>query len=147
MSESSLPDLELPDLEGGGARGAFSAAATRIMAYWADECARDLDRLMAHFTRDAEVVTPDGVFRGREAVASLYQKSFDSFPGLTVDVRAGFVGHGAHCFEYSAVLSDSADNRWLIEGINLMRLERGLISHLRSFEDAPRRLEAGAAPR
>ena len=147
MSESSLPDLELPDLEDGGAGGAYAAAAARIMAYWADECARDLDRLMAHFTRDAEVVTPDGVFRGREAVASLYQKSFDSFPGLTVDVKAGFVGHGAHCFEYSAVLSDGEDNRWLIEGINLMRLERGLISHLRSFEDAPRRLEAGAAPR
>ena len=86
MSESSLPDLELPDLEDGGAGGAYAAAAARIMAYWADECARDLDRLMAHFTSDAEVVTPDGAFRGREAVASLYQKSFDSFPGLTVDV-------------------------------------------------------------
>ena len=93
---------------------------------------------MTHFTNDAEVVTPEGTVRGREAVASLYKKSFDAFPGLKVDVKAAFVGRGAHCFEYSAVLSDTADNCWLIEGVNLMKLEHGLISSLRSFEDAPR---------
>jgi len=43
-----------------------------------------------------------------EAIASLYKKSFDAFPGLTVDVKAIFAGRGAHCFEYSAVLSDAA---------------------------------------
>jgi hypothetical protein len=122
------------------ADAAFATAEARIRAYWADECARDLDRLMAHFTSDAEVVTPDGTFRGREAVAALYRKSFESFPGLTVDVKAGFVGRDAHCFEYSAVLSDAAATDWLVEGINLMKLKGGLISSLRSFEDAPRRL-------
>jgi hypothetical protein len=140
MSKDSLADLELLELWSGDARGAFSAAKARIIAYWADECARDLDKLMAHFTGDAEVVTPEGTFRGREAVASLYRKSFDDFPGLKVDVRAGFVGRGGHCFEYSAVLSDAADNHWLVEGVNLMKLEHGLICSLRSFEDAPRRL-------
>src|SRR5262245_327279 len=119
---------------------AFAAAEARIRAYWVDECARDLDRLMAHFTGDAEVITPDGTFRGREAVAALYRKSFESFPGLTVDVKAGFVGRDAHCFEYSAVLSDADATGWLVEGINLMKLKGGLISSLRSFEDAPRRL-------
>jgi hypothetical protein len=119
---------------------AFAAAEARIRAYWADECARDLDKLLTHFTGDAEVITPDGTFRGREAVVALYQKSFESFPGLTVDVKAGFVGRDAHCFEYSAVLSDTAATDWLVEGINLMKLRDGLISSRRSFEDAPRRL-------
>jgi hypothetical protein len=140
MIEGSVPDLELLELCDGDARRAFSAAMARIMAYWADECARDLDKLMTHFTSDAEVVTPEGTFRGREAVAAVYRKSFDTFPGLKVDVKASFVGRGAHCFEYSAVLSDAADNHWLIEGVNLMKLENGLISSLRSFEDAPRRI-------
>jgi hypothetical protein len=45
------------------------------------------------------------------------------------------------------VLSDAADNHWLIEGINLMRLEHGLISSLRSFEDAPRRISTAGAGR
>ncbi len=143
MSNARSPDLELRELCSGVTDEGLSAAAARIMAYWADECARDLDKLMTHFTTDAEVVTPDGRFRGRAAVASLYKKSFDSFPGLTVDVRAAFAGRGAHCFEYSAVRSDTANDRWLIEGINLMHLEDGLISRLRSFEDAPRRLASG----
>ena len=140
MSRDGFPDSELLESCSGDARGAFAAATAQIVAYWADECARDLEKLMTHFTGDAEVVTPDGVFRGREEVASLYKKSFDAFPGLKVDVKASFAGRGAHCFEYSAVLSDAADNHWLIEGVNLMKLEHGLISSLRSFEDAPRRI-------
>jgi hypothetical protein len=143
LSGDTLSDLERRDLCGGNAGAAFAAAEARIVAYWADECARDLDKLMTHFAPDAEVVTPEGSFRGHQAIASLYKKSFDSFPGLDVDVKAGFAGHGAHCFEYSAVLADAAANRWLIEGINLMKLEDGLISFLRSFEDAPRRVSTG----
>jgi hypothetical protein len=143
MSKDSLPDADLLQLCSADTRGSFSTAKARIIAYWADECARNLDRLMTHFTGDAEVVTPEGTFRGREAVASLYGKSFDSFPGLRVDVKAAFVGRDAHCFEYSAVLSDAADVRWLVEGVNLMKLEEGLICSLRSFEDASRRLSTG----
>src|SRR5262249_6346794 len=126
MSRVNLPEFEHLALCSGDARASFSAAAARITAYWVDECARNLDKLMTHFTDDAEVVTPDGAVRGHAAVAALYKKSFDSFPGLAVDVKAGFVGQDAHCFEYRAVLSDAADNHWLIEGVNLMKLEHGL---------------------
>jgi hypothetical protein len=143
MITDSQADSEILALCNGEAGGSFAAAKARIVAYWVDECARDLDKLMTHFTGDVEVVTPDGIFRGREAVASLYRKSFDSFPELKVDLKAGFVGRGAYCFEYSAVLSDAADTHWLVEGVNLMKLEQGLISSLRSFEDAPRRLSTG----
>jgi hypothetical protein len=144
MSKEGRPDLELREICSAESRGPLADATARIVAYWGDECARDLDKLMTHFTSDAEVVTPDGVYRGHAAVAALYRKSFDDFPGLSVDVKASFVGRGAHCYEYRAVLRDGADNRWLIEGVNLMKLERGLISRLRSFEDAPRRLAAGS---
>jgi hypothetical protein len=136
----ATPPLELREVCGGRALEDYSAAKARIIAYWDDECARNLDKLLTHFTRYAEVITPDGAVRGQAAVAALYRKSFDAYPGLTVEMKAGFAGDGAHCFEYSAVLSDAARNRWLIEGINLMRLEGGLIASLRSFEDAPRRM-------
>jgi hypothetical protein len=143
MSKDGAHDLELREVWSGDVREEFSAATRRIIAYFADECSRNLDKLLAHFTGDAEVVTPDGVYRGRDAIAAVYRKSFSDFPRLSVDVKAGFVGGGAHCYEYRAVLSDAADNDWLIEGINLMKLEGGLISSLRSFEDAPRRISAG----
>jgi hypothetical protein len=138
----SSSDPLSPDPDGADPRRAFFEAKARITAYWEDECARDLTKLMTHFTCDAEVITPGGAHRGYEAVATLYKKSFDDFPVLIVDIKAGFAGRGAHCFEYSAVLSDVAGNRWLVEGINLMKLKRGLISSLRSFEDAPLRLGA-----
>ncbi len=138
----AVANLELPEVWSGSAHAEFTAATSRILAYWSDECARDLNRLMAHFTRNAEVITPDGAYRGHDAVAALYQKSFDSYPGLAVDVTASFPGRGGHCYEYRAVLSDAEHTDWLVEGINLMKLEGGLIASLRSFEDALRRMPA-----
>ena len=136
---SAAPDLDLRDICQDAAR-ALSTATAAAISYWDDECARDLDKLMAHFTPDAEVVTPDGSYRGHEAVAALYKKSFDAYPGLTVDVSASFAGRDGHCVAYRAVLFDGNDNRWLVEGINLMRMKDGRIAYLRSFEDQPRRL-------
>jgi hypothetical protein len=49
-------------------------------------------------------------------------------------------GRGTHCFEYDAVLFDVAEDRRLVEGVDPMELEHGLICSLRSCEDAPRRL-------
>jgi hypothetical protein len=140
---SAPPGLDLRDVCNETGRAALAAATAKIIAYWDDECARDLDKLLTHFTPDAEVVTPDGSHRGHPAVAALYQKSFDSFPGLTVEVKASFAGRDAHCVEYSAVLFDAEDKRWLVEGVNVMRLKDGRISYLRSFEDAPRLLPHG----
>src|SRR5579862_1488418 len=47
MVTDSSPRLELLGICDADARSAFSAATARIMAYWADECARDFDRMMA----------------------------------------------------------------------------------------------------
>ncbi|HVT54320.1 MAG TPA: nuclear transport factor 2 family protein [Dongiaceae bacterium] len=138
---SAAPGLDLRDVCSDAGCAALAAATAKVIAYWHDECARDLPKMMAHFTPDVEVVTPDGSYRGHEAVAALYRKSFDAYPGLTVDVRASFAGRDAHCVEYRAVLFDAEERGWLVEGINLLRLKDGRISYLRSFEDAPRLME------
>lgn len=135
---SAAPGLDLADVCNEAGRAALAAATAKAIAYWRDECARDLKKMMTHFTSDVEVVTPDGSYRGHDAVAALYQKSFDAYPGLTVHVKASFAGRDAHCVEFRAVLFDAQDRPWLVEGINLMRLKDGRISYLRSFEDAPR---------
>jgi len=135
---STAPGLDLRDVCNEAGHAAMAAATAKVIAYWHDECARDLKKMMTHFTPDVEVVTPDGSYRGQEEVAELYQKSFEAYPGLAVDVKASFAGRDAHCVEYRAVLFDSEDRGWLVEGINLMRLKDGRINYLRSFEDAPR---------
>ena len=140
---SAAPGLDLRDICHEPARAALAAAIAKSIAYWKDECARDLAQLMTHFTADAEVVTPDGRYRGHGAVAGLYQASFDAYPGLTVEVKAAYAGRDAQCVQFRAVLFDHEDKGWLVEGVNVMRLEDGRISYLRSFEDAPRVLPKG----
>ena len=132
--------IELIEFAGGAAYGTFAAAASRLLSYWADECRRDLSQTLGHFGAGAEVLTPDGSFTGREAIAGLYRRSFTTYPGLAVEVVARFVGRGSHAFEFSAVLTDAEGSRWAVEGVNVITLESGLISRLRSYEDAPRRL-------
>jgi methylmalonyl-CoA/ethylmalonyl-CoA epimerase len=139
-SRPSQLNIELIEFAGGAAYGTFAAAASRLLGYWADECRRDLDQTLGHFGANAEVVTPEGSFTGHEAIAGLYRRSFETYPGLAVDVVARFVGRGSHAFEFTAVLTDAEDGRWMVEGVNVITLENGLISRLRSYEDAPRRL-------
>ena len=138
-----MPWLDLGDVCREPARAALAAATAKSIAYWKDECTRDLAKLLAHFTADAEVVTPDGSYRGHDAVAALYQKSFDAFPGLTVEVTAVYAGRDAQCVQFRAVLFDHQDKGWMVEGVNVMRLEDGRIAYLRSFEDTPRLLPNG----
>jgi hypothetical protein len=140
---SAAPGLDLGELCHEPARHALAAATAKSIAYWQDECARDLAKLLTHFTADAEVVTPDGSHRGHDAVAALYRKSFDAYPGLTVEVTAAYAGRDAQCVQFRAVLFDHEDKGWLVEGVNVMRLEDGQISYLRSFEDVPRLLPSG----
>jgi len=134
--------IELIEFADGAAYGTFATAAKRLLGYWADECRRDLGHTLGHFGDNAEVLTPDGSFTGHEAIAGLYQRSFATYPGLAVDVVGRFVGRGSHAFEFAAVLTDADGGRWAIEGVNVITLENGLISRLRSYEDAPRRLSA-----
>jgi methylmalonyl-CoA/ethylmalonyl-CoA epimerase len=139
-SRPSQLNIELIEFAGGAAYGTFATAASRLLGYWADECRRDLGQTLGHFGANAEVVTPDGSFTGHEAIAGLYQRSFETYPGLAVDVLARFVGRGSHAFEFTAVLTDAENRRWAVEGVNVITLENGLISRLRSYKDAPRRL-------
>jgi methylmalonyl-CoA/ethylmalonyl-CoA epimerase len=129
--------VELIEFVDGEAYGTLAAATQRSINYWADECRRDLDAMLAHFTDDAEVITPDGSHVGRDAIAALYTESFTKYPQLEVDVIARYAGRGSHGFEFYAVLTDVAGVRWVVRGVNVVTLERGLIARMRSFEDAP----------
>jgi methylmalonyl-CoA/ethylmalonyl-CoA epimerase len=136
----SSTSIELIEFADGQAYGTLAAATRRILGYWNDECLRDLGRMLAHFADDAQVVTPDGRFTGRAAIASLYEQNFAAYPQLSVDVTARYTGRGSHVFEFTALLADPQGRRWQIEGMNVITLEDGLITRLRSYEDQPRGL-------
>jgi len=60
VSKDGPADLELREICSEDARKAFSAAKARILAYWADECARNIDKLMTHFTNNTRLSLPTG---------------------------------------------------------------------------------------
>jgi hypothetical protein len=118
--------------------------ALRVSAdYWAAESARDMDAMLAHFTDDAEVETPDGRAVGRAQIAAMYQESFDAYPGLSVSIVNGYAGGTDHGVAFDAVLTDPAGERWRVRGVNTVQIEGGLIRKLRSFEDRPSPIASG----
>ena len=102
------------------------------------QAGRDLTAMMAHFTEDAEVVTPEASYSGYAAIAAMYEQSFATYPQLEVEVTGRYAGRGSHCIEFSAILTDTAGVRHEVRGVNVLTLDRGLISRMRSFEDPPK---------
>jgi catechol 2,3-dioxygenase-like lactoylglutathione lyase family enzyme len=118
--------------------------ALRVSAgYWAAECARDMTAMLAFFTEDAEVEGPDGRAVGHAEIASMYQESFDAYPGLTVEIVGGYAGDRDHGVAFDAVLTDHVGDGWRVRGVNTVELQGGLIRRLRSFEDRPSLIARG----
>jgi methylmalonyl-CoA/ethylmalonyl-CoA epimerase len=132
--------VELIEFADGEAYGTLATATERMLGYWADECRRDLDQMLTHFSEHAEVVTPDGRFTGHATIAAYYRQSFAAYPQLEVDVMAHYAGRGSHSFEFTAVLTDAEGSRWVVRGVNVITLDGGRISRLRSYEDPPGRV-------
>lgn len=112
-------------------------------AYWAAESARDMTTMLAYFTEDAEVENQDAHAVGHAAIAAMYQASFDKFPGLEVRISGAYAGDTDHGVAFDAVLTDTANDRWRVQGVNTVALEGGRIKRLRSFEDRPTPIERG----
>jgi hypothetical protein len=74
-------------------------------------------------------------------LSGAYTERASTIIRLSVDVP----GARACRIEYSVVLTDVSSTRFLVEGVNLMRIRDGPISYLRSFEDAPRPIPVGGS--
>lgn len=73
-------------------------AAEWIMAW----NAHDLDRILAHYADDIEIVTPravaitgDGVVRGKPALRSYWSRALELQPTLRFEFEACLAGHDA----------------------------------------------------
>lgn len=141
--ESRLLDIELMEFGDADAYGSLAPATDRVVAYWADECRRDLTGLMTHFSTDAEVVTPEGRYVGKQEIEALYRESFEAYPELQVDAVNTYAARGSYCFEFVAVLTDASARTHLVEGVNVVTLRDGLIAYMRSYENSPQPIGKG----
>lgn len=105
-------------------------------SYWAAECQRDLNAVLAHYHEDAVVQPPDGVaLHGHEQIATFYAAELDEYPGLEVRI-VHEVGNGEEAaLEWEAVLIDRQGRRHPFRGVNVVRVRDGKFMSVRAYFD------------
>jgi ketosteroid isomerase-like protein len=62
----------------------------------------DFERLIADYADDANLLTLDGAFVGKEGVASFFAGAFESFPGLRISFEKTAVEGDTFLLQWSA---------------------------------------------
>ncbi len=107
-------------------------------SYWAAECRRDVDGVMAHYHPDGTYQDAGGLRRGHAEIRRAYEDSARDYPGLEVRILREFAGTADSCaLEYDAVLIDHHGTRFHVVGVNVVVVHDGIFVSVRSYEDPP----------
>jgi ketosteroid isomerase-like protein len=107
-------------------------------SYWAAECRRDIDSVMAHYLPDASYEDSGGRRVGAAAIRQAYEDSARAYPGLEVEIVREFVfDDDCGALEFDAVLIDPQGRRFRVRGVNVVELGNGKFVSVRSYEDPP----------
>lgn len=105
-------------------------------SYWAAECRRDIDGVMAHYHPDATYQDAGGLLRGHAEIRQFYEASAHDYPGLEVTILREFSGSpDSSALEVHAVLIDHDGRRFEIRGLNAMTVRDGKFTSVRCYED------------
>jgi ketosteroid isomerase-like protein len=105
-------------------------------SYWAAECRRDVDAVMAHYQPDAIYQDAGGLLCGHDEIRGFYQGSAREYPGLEVTILREFPRTpDESALEVHAVLIDHEGRRFEIRGLNALTVRDGKIQSLRCYED------------
>jgi hypothetical protein len=106
-------------------------------AYWAAECERDVDAVMAFYHDDAVYQDAGGVYLGNVAIRTAYERSATEFPGLEVHILRAVSNGNVGALEFVAWLTDTLGRRHIVRGVNVVEIEKGRFRSVRSYEDPP----------
>jgi ketosteroid isomerase-like protein len=106
-------------------------------SYWAAECRRDIDGIMAHYHADGTYEDSGGLRRGHPEIRAAYEESARLYPGLEVKIVQEFPGGDRSAIEFDAVLIDRAGKRFRVRGVNVVEVRDGKFVSARSYEDPP----------
>jgi ketosteroid isomerase-like protein len=107
-------------------------------SYWAAECRRDIDGVMAHYHANGTYEGPDGLRRGHAEIRKAYEDSARDYPGLEVRIVREFLGTpDCSALEFDAVLIDPNGRRFRVRGVNVVVVRDGKFESARSYEDPP----------
>lgn len=103
-------------------------------AYWAAECARDLDALLAYYHADAVVRPPTGpALRGHAEIATFYVDEIRDYPGLEVQIVREVSNGDEASLEWEAVLTDHDGGRHPFRGVNVVRVRDGKFESVNAY--------------
>ena len=107
-------------------------------SYWAAECRRDIEGVLAHYHPDATYEDAGGLRRGHAAIRASYERSASDYPGLEVRIVREFTaGPDDSALEFDAVLVDPDGGRHRFRGVNVVSVRDGRFVSVRSYEDPP----------
>ena len=116
----------------------MSSAYDVSEAYWAAECRRDVDAVMACYHPDATYEDSGGLRRGDAEIRQVYEESARAYPGLEVRILREFThAPDTSGLEFYAVLIDAAGSRFKVRGVNVVTVRDGRFVSVRSYEDPP----------
>ena len=110
---------------------------------WDAECRHDLDGLLDHFQPDATFhASGRPAIQGHAAIRRLTEDFYRSYPELEVEIL-GEWGDGltSAVIEFRAHLTDPEGKRFALQGVNVVRIEDGRFTTVRSYEESPTAVE------
>lgn len=114
-------------------------------AYWAAECTRDLDALLAYYHDDAVVRPPTGpALRGHAEIATFYADEIRDYPGLEVQIVHEVSDGDEASLEWEAVLTDHDGGRHPFRGVNVVRVRDGKFESVNAYFDSAPVAPSGA---
>jgi len=105
-------------------------------SYWRAECARDIERVGQHYHANAIFSPPGERLVGWSNIRKWYEKSFEQFPGLEVEIAHEIARGNEAALEWKAVLIDAGGTRHPLVGINVVRIEDGKYREVRAYFDS-----------
>lgn len=105
-------------------------------AYWAAECTRDLDAVLAFYHEDAEVRPPTGPpLHGHAEIATFYADEIRDYPGLEVTIVNEVADGARAALEWEAVLTDHDGERHAFRGVNIVWVRDGKFERVHAYFD------------
>lgn len=103
--------------------------------YWAAEESRNIEKIMSFFHPNAIWKGPGVELHGRSQISRYYEASGVEYPELSVDIVGWHCSRDEGAIQWRGLFKDRSGAEALLEGVNIMCVEDGLIRTLEAFFD------------
>jgi ketosteroid isomerase-like protein len=132
--ESDRNLLNLSSAQGPPQRSAREVSES----YWAAECRRDIDAVLAHYRADASYEDAGGLCRGHAEIRAAYEAGARAYPSLEVVIVREFPSRdveGLSAIEFDANVTSAGGHVYRVRGVNVVQVRDGKFVSVRSYED------------